>query len=61
MEESIFPTYLKNIIKYLDDEKKTTTLGTPRSNVGSNEMNPTPMTPSSTQYIWGKIWQHLEI
>jgi hypothetical protein len=55
MEESIFPTYLKNIIKYLDDEKKTTTLGTPRSNVGSNEMNPTPMTPSSTQYIWGKI------
>jgi hypothetical protein len=31
---------------------------TPQSIVGSNELHDSPMEPSSTQYIWSKVYRH---
>jgi len=42
--KSSFLTYLEDVMTCSNDEKKTTPLSRPRSNMGSNEMNPTPMT-----------------
>jgi hypothetical protein len=46
LEEPNSPTYLEGIMTNLNDEEKTTPLGTPRSTMGWNDMNPTLVKPS---------------
>jgi len=40
------PTYLEGVMTDLNDEEDTMPLSTPRSAMGSNDMNPTPLEPS---------------
>ncbi len=42
------------------DLENTTSMATPNSTMGPNEMNNTPMALNSTYYIWNKVSHHLE-
>jgi len=51
-------TFLEDIMTNSNGEKETTPWGTPRSKMGSNDVNTTTMEINSINYIWNIIQQH---